>query len=70
VLEMKIFGEKKYTPNRDPLQPLLFMAIAKTESNLRSAQLAQVYLPGDAPLCTAAKARFASGPVSRKMGKE
>ena len=38
--------------------------------HLRSAQLAPVYLPGDAPLCAAAKARFASGPVSRKMGKE
>ena len=42
----------------------------QTPRHLRSAQVAPVYLPGDAPLCTAATARLASGPVSRQMGKE
>ncbi len=42
----------------------------QTPRYLRSAQVAPVYLPGDALLCTAATARLASGPVSRQMGKE
>ena len=42
----------------------------QTPRHLRSAQVVPVYLPGDAPLCTAATARFASGPVSWQMGKE